>query len=113
MFIFTFFFFFSSRRRHTRWCTVTGVQTCALPILPDLYLAGIRAASPAEFGVLAGDGPTKDVRVRQAIAKAIDRKAVIETSGGVNFLPQVFPIPDPSWGLSDNDLATLYKPDLD
>src|SRR6187397_3235085 len=26
-------FFFSSRRRHTRWCTVTGVQTCALPIL--------------------------------------------------------------------------------
>src|SRR6187397_1898126 len=25
-------FFFSSRRRHTRWSTVTGVQTCALPI---------------------------------------------------------------------------------
>src|SRR6187397_2154823 len=25
-------FFFSSRRRHTIWCTVTGVQTCALPI---------------------------------------------------------------------------------
>src|SRR6187397_3519735 len=29
-------FFFSSRRRHTRWCTVTGVQTCALPIFADL-----------------------------------------------------------------------------
>src|SRR5881409_529713 len=27
-----FFFFFSSRRRHTRCETVTGVQTCALPI---------------------------------------------------------------------------------
>src|SRR5213082_2407321 len=25
-------FFFSSRRRHTRLCQVTGVQTCALPI---------------------------------------------------------------------------------
>ena len=25
-------FFFSSRRRHTRYGTVTGVQTCALPI---------------------------------------------------------------------------------
>src|SRR5213593_4725906 len=25
-------FFFSSRRRHTRWLAVTGVQTCALPI---------------------------------------------------------------------------------
>src|SRR5881396_3256960 len=26
------YFFFSSRRRHTRWYEVTGVQTCALPI---------------------------------------------------------------------------------
>ena len=26
-------FFFSSRRRHTRYISVTGVQTCALPIL--------------------------------------------------------------------------------
>src|SRR3546814_7188563 len=31
------FFFFSSRRRHTSCALVTGVQTCALPILlaPD------------------------------------------------------------------------------
>src|SRR3546814_8641287 len=28
-----FVFFFSSRRRHTRCALVTGVQTCALPIL--------------------------------------------------------------------------------
>src|SRR3546814_7234599 len=28
-------FFFSSRRRHTRCALVTGVQTCALPILDD------------------------------------------------------------------------------
>src|SRR3546814_8170932 len=28
-----FTFFFSSRRRHTRCALVTGVQTCALPIL--------------------------------------------------------------------------------
>src|SRR3546814_4927657 len=33
-------FFFSSRRRHTRCALVTGVQTCALPILTirDLIL---------------------------------------------------------------------------
>src|SRR3546814_6630695 len=31
------FFFFSSRRRHTRCALVTGVQTCALPILPPRY----------------------------------------------------------------------------
>src|SRR3546814_16724082 len=30
------FFFFSSRRRHTRCALVTGVQTCALPIYPNL-----------------------------------------------------------------------------
>ena len=32
---FSLFFFFSSRRRHTRYGTVTGVQTCALPICED------------------------------------------------------------------------------
>ena len=31
-----FFFFFSSRRRHTRYISVTGVQTCALPISKNL-----------------------------------------------------------------------------
>src|SRR3546814_8565008 len=31
--MFFFRFFFSSRRRHTRCALVTGVQTCALPIL--------------------------------------------------------------------------------
>ena len=35
------FFFFSSRRRHTRYISVTGVQTCALPIYerPDDFVA--------------------------------------------------------------------------
>src|SRR3546814_6240800 len=35
---FLFVFFFSSRRRHTRCALVTGVQTCALPILISLML---------------------------------------------------------------------------
>src|SRR3546814_2154577 len=33
-------FFFSSRRRHTRCALVTGVQTCALPILLRLLVVG-------------------------------------------------------------------------
>src|SRR3546814_10065778 len=37
MFLFTCVFF-SSRRRHTRCALVTGVQTCALPILLALQL---------------------------------------------------------------------------
>src|SRR3546814_5518444 len=31
----SYLFFFSSRRRHTRCALVTGVQTCALPILTN------------------------------------------------------------------------------
>src|SRR3546814_3321242 len=36
------FFFFSSRRRHTRCALVTGVQTCALPILSFVLGAKLR-----------------------------------------------------------------------
>src|SRR3546814_2637119 len=36
----TAYFFFSSRRRHTRCALVTGVQTCALPILPGTSSPG-------------------------------------------------------------------------
>src|SRR3546814_3935182 len=37
-------FFFSSRRRHTRCALLTGVQTCALPILVN-FLAALKAAA--------------------------------------------------------------------
>src|SRR3546814_9554163 len=47
--LFVFFFFFSSRRRHTICALVTGVQTCALPILSsrDLFPGPTAASSPA------------------------------------------------------------------
>ena len=41
------FFFFSSRRRHTRYISVTGVQTCALPIL-----AGVRSQENTQTQIL-------------------------------------------------------------
>src|SRR3546814_8993529 len=62
------FFFFSSRRRHTRCALVTGVQTCALPILfyfgimadvtPPVGLASFAAAAisggdPMRTGLVA------------------------------------------------------------
>src|SRR3546814_10060785 len=37
-------FFFSSRRRHTRCALVTGVQTCALPILEGTETALLTAS---------------------------------------------------------------------
>src|SRR3546814_2357643 len=41
----SYVFFFSSIRRHTRCALVTGVQTCALPILRLLSPAMIRFAA--------------------------------------------------------------------
>src|SRR3546814_7774236 len=47
MILFRVFFFFSSRRRHTRCALVTGVQTCALPILrPDTKALLLHAPLP-------------------------------------------------------------------
>src|SRR5213082_4150677 len=43
-FLLYFVFFFSSRRRHTRLCQVTGVQTCALPIYPTAVKRFLREA---------------------------------------------------------------------
>src|SRR3546814_3898122 len=39
--LFHYLFFFSSRRRHTICALVTGVQTCALPIWPNLRFAAL------------------------------------------------------------------------
>src|SRR3546814_11368215 len=44
---FSILFFFSSRRRHTRFALVTGVQTCALPISSQLHLLELDGAPAA------------------------------------------------------------------
>src|SRR3546814_13310210 len=71
-------FFFSSRRRHTRCALVTGVQTCALPILGcgdwrDNYLAkpdstGRASAPLVDLAILDGAGRPVPQGVRGEIA---------------------------------------------
>src|SRR3546814_8949057 len=63
-------FVFSSRRRHTRCALVTGVQTCALPILTGLRLddAGIAAVFAADFDVIVG----RTRRLFQAVGGGLD-----------------------------------------
>ena len=51
-----YWFFFSSRRRHTRYISVTGVQTCALPIYEDPGAAGPIDADRVGRGANAGAG---------------------------------------------------------
>src|SRR3546814_16347659 len=49
--------FFSSRRRHTRCALVTGVQTCALPILVHLGIGAFhRAHQAAVFDAALASG---------------------------------------------------------
>src|SRR3546814_5552723 len=56
-------FFFSSRRRHTRCALVTGVQTCALPILAlsisFVFVQGI-SNSHFNFSVEASQGDSQN-----------------------------------------------------
>src|SRR3546814_9904563 len=70
MYLFVFVFFFSSRRRHTRCALVTGVQTCALPILTpptvDVDLVGDKACIKEDGSVtfdivVSAAGGTDDV----------------------------------------------------
>src|SRR3546814_2155312 len=50
-------FFFSSRRRHTRCALVTGVQTCALPILGETPAAADAPAADTPAADLPAPGP--------------------------------------------------------
>src|SRR3546814_6282261 len=88
---FLFFFFFSSRRRHTRCALVTGVQTCALPILllADIHMPemdGFALARQIRAGEAAGSqqrrlaiiAATADVAptiLQRCTAAGIDRKS--------------------------------------
>src|SRR3546814_7046782 len=59
-------FFFSSRRRHTRCALVTGVQTCALPILrwktnQHSFKVGAFYTRFSNFISLANTGNTRGV----------------------------------------------------
>src|SRR3546814_8878481 len=57
-----FCFFFSSRRRHTRCALVTGVQTCALPILKMAMTRPIcaRSTRPKRDRCWVCDRPSPD-----------------------------------------------------
>src|SRR3546814_10590723 len=58
------FFFFSSRRRHTRCALVTGVQTCALPILAlvNIRLRG-RPCDDTSISDERSDEKVSDIRL--------------------------------------------------
>src|SRR3546814_9446831 len=60
------YFFFSSRRRHTRCALVTGVQTCALPILARQL---VRAAHADEENLAQQDIDRDDRSEERRVGK--------------------------------------------
>src|SRR6187200_1473321 len=87
-----FFFFFSSRRRHTRLCQVTGVQTCALPILRGRkgeYRKELMEWQKAGFTRVRIDGelyeieaaPALDKKYKHDIEVVVDRVVIREGVG--------------------------------
>src|SRR3546814_5286436 len=56
---------FSSRRRHTRCALVTGVQTCALPIL-DPGMVGIKTGTLDAYNLLTA----KDIVIADTTVRA-------------------------------------------
>src|SRR3546814_4081711 len=75
-------FFFSSRRRHTSCSVVTGVQTCALPILlsfsPELFfsLADRRInVRPMKGTRPRGTDPASDRRYARELAESAKDRA--------------------------------------
>src|SRR3546814_12870041 len=97
-----FIFFFSSRRRHTRCALVTGVQTCALPILRKhrLVMTGsvdlpLSFALSGKFQIASPPYLTSFVRSNAPFLGVISNEAA---GNGAR------------WGLSQLDLAlTKYS----
>src|SRR3546814_13328624 len=61
-------FFFSSRRRHTRCALVTGVQTCALPIIG----VDVSTVLPRNLAIMKWLGrQDSNLRMRESTSRAL------------------------------------------
>src|SRR3546814_8999138 len=84
-----FLFFFSSRRLHTRCALVTGVQTCALPILSEVErqdfitqrLADLIAMGPRAMAEKRGPRLLGPQATPAMIARVVDTMGSVRPDG--------------------------------
>src|SRR3546814_1285916 len=79
LFSFFFYFFFSSRRRHTRCALVTGLQTCALPILSmreQARRAGVQAATMTRLAKAIGLDGYEALRQSRSEERRVGKECV-------------------------------------
>src|SRR3546814_16993887 len=82
-------FVFSSRRRHTRCALVTGVQTCALPILhARLVLAGLSACGLAALAWASFVHPLPRLIYNPSDSVAVGWHRVDKLGHGTTSLPR-------------------------
>src|SRR3546814_2439052 len=77
-----FVFFFSSRRRHTRCALVTGVQTCALPILLACF-GGVFVGTA--IGAIPGIGALAAISLLMPLTFAMEPTTGIVMLAGVYY----------------------------
>jgi peptide/nickel transport system substrate-binding protein len=67
-----------------------------------------------EMGLKADRPPFNDKRVRQAVSKAVDRQAILDTVYfGAGWLAPPVTLPAADWSIPADELKALYKRDLD
>src|SRR3546814_16122435 len=90
------FFFFSSRRRHTRCALVTGVQTCALPILVDARLWpqpwGMLTTPCMIVSVTSTTISSVPVHVETSATSPLSRPRLLASCGCTSIVQRSFPL---------------------
>src|SRR5262249_10113854 len=79
------------------------VQTYTAPTLGTGY----------ELGFRTDKAPFDNVKVRQAVSKAIDRQVIVDTVFGSGDLVPGFSLPGNDWSLPQSEWKQMYKRDVD
>src|SRR3546814_5763814 len=87
-------FFVTSRRRHTRCALVTGVQTCALPILLTTTMSYMKVVIETmkergirdDYVVLVGGAPLNEAFAEAVGADAYCRDAAVAVETATEFM---------------------------
>src|SRR3546814_5824356 len=108
MCVFVVLFFFSSRRRHTRCALVTGVQTCALPILLIARAALDVAPCPSDNEVARVCGSRSTGRARRLLAYMEAQGLLVSRNDQRG--NRIIAIPELGWTTAPGDPAAAPAP---
>jgi peptide/nickel transport system substrate-binding protein len=80
---------------------------------PNILVQMVRGLNGTELGLKQTKPPFNDMRVRQAIYKAIDPRVIIDTAFGSGWFTVGIPLPSAEWAIPQDEITRIYKRDLD